>query len=59
MPKAMTFFGMAIAGLFALVFGLDLALRIPFQRVNVLIDIGFLLCAGVLGYLSWSTFREL
>lgn len=58
MAKVMTFGGMAVAGLTLLIFGLDLALKIPFGRANVLIDIGFVLCAGILGYLSWNVFRE-
>lgn len=58
MAKVMTFGGMAVAGLIALVFGLDLALGIPFGRANMLIDIGFALCAAILGYLSWNAFRD-
>lgn len=58
MAKVMTFGGMAVAGLIALVFGLDLALGIPFGRANMLIDIGFAICAGILGYLSWNAFRD-
>ncbi|MGI9457258.1 MAG: hypothetical protein ACR2NU_11905 [Aeoliella sp.] len=59
MAKVMTFGGMAVAGLTALVFGLDLALGIPFGRESMLMDIGFILSAGILGYLSWNTFREI
>lgn len=58
MAKAMTIGGMAVAGLIALVFGLDLAAGFPFQRQNLLMDIGFILCAGTLGYLSWRAYRE-
>jgi len=58
MAKVMTFGGMAVAGLIALVFGLDLALGIPFGRANMLIDIGFAICAAILGYLSWNAFRD-
>lgn len=59
MAKAMTFGGMAVAGLSLLLFGLDLALGIPFGRANILIDIGFVLCSGILGYLSWNAFSDL
>ncbi len=59
MAKAMTFGGMAVAGLSLLLFGLDLAIGFPFSRANILIDVGFVLCAGILGYLSWSAYREL
>lgn len=59
MAKVMTFGGMAIAGLTLLIFGLDLLIKIPFGRANTLIDIGFVLCAGILGYLSWNALRDL
>lgn len=59
MAKAMTFGGMAVAGLTFLLFGLDLAVGFPFARANMLIDIGFVICAGILGYLSWSAYRDL
>lgn len=59
MAKAMTFGGMAVAGLVLLLFGLDLVSGFPFGGENMLIDIGFVICAGILGYLSWNAFREL
>jgi hypothetical protein len=58
MAKVMTFGGMAVAGLTLLIFGLDLVLKIPFNRENPLMDVGFILCAGILGYLSWNAFRD-
>jgi hypothetical protein len=58
MPKALTISGMAVAGLLLLMFGLDLALQFPFGRASKAMDIAFLICAIVLGYMSWSTFRE-
>jgi hypothetical protein len=39
-------------------FGLDLALGFPFGRVAPTMDILFLVCAAMLGYMSWSTYRE-
>lgn len=59
MAKALTFGGMAVAGLSLLAFALDLVIGIPFGGENMLIDIGFILCAAILGYLSWNAFREL
>ena len=58
MSKAMTIAGMVVAGLLALVFTLDLGLKIPFDRANWLMDAGALIAAAVLGYLSWDAFRE-
>lgn len=58
MAKAMTIAGMAIAGLIGLLFGLDLALGIPFSRASTLTDVVFVISAGVLGYLAWHAFRD-
>ena len=58
MSRALTIFGMVVAGLMAFVFSFDLALGFPFDRADKTMDICFLLCAGILGYLSWATMRE-
>ena len=59
MPKALTVSGMAVAGLLALLFGLDLAAQFPFGRpAGWISEILLLAGALVLGYLSWSAFRE-
>lgn len=57
MPKALTISGFVVAGLLLLVFGLDLALGI--LNGNMTMDILFLLCAAILAYLSWNTWRSL
>jgi hypothetical protein len=41
-----------------LVFGLDLVTTIPFGRAAAALDIGFLIAAAILGYLSYVTLRE-
>jgi hypothetical protein len=58
MPKALCLAGTIVAGLLLLVFGLDLAIKFPFHRVSMTMDIGCLLCAVILGYISWTTLRE-
>jgi hypothetical protein len=60
MAKAMSIAGMVVAGLLALIFGLDLVpgLGIPFSGVEKVTDIGFLISATILGYLSWNAFRD-
>ena len=58
MPKALCIVGMVIAGLLIILFGLDLAIGIPFGKTNAVMNIGFLVCAAILGYVSWATFRE-
>jgi hypothetical protein len=58
MPKALCILGVATAALFLLLFGMDLAVGFPFGGASMVMDIIFLLCSGVLGYLSWVTLRE-
>jgi hypothetical protein len=58
MPKMLTIAGMVIAALLFLVFGLDLAIRFPFSREVWIADVLFLVCAAILGYMSWLTYRE-
>ncbi|HND56526.1 MAG TPA: hypothetical protein PLV92_29110 [Pirellulaceae bacterium] len=61
MPKALCMTGMVIAILILVLFLLDLTMPsawAPFKRASAMMDIGFILCAVGLGYLSWTTFRE-
>jgi hypothetical protein len=58
MPKVLTISGMVVAVLLVLLFGLDLAIQIPFSGASRWMDIAILVCAAILGYISWSTFRE-
>ncbi len=59
MPKALCYAGMAIAAVTLILFLLDLVLKIPFGRENMLMDIVFVLASGALAYLSWSSLRDL
>jgi len=58
MAKAMSIAGMVVAGLLLFAFGLDLGLGIPFGGEQKMMDLGFVISAGILGYLSWDAFRE-
>jgi hypothetical protein len=58
MAKAMSIAGMVVAGMLALIFAADLAVGIPFGRVELMTDVGFLVSAIILGYLSWNAFRD-
>ena len=58
MAKAMSIFGMAVAALLLLAFGLDAILGVPFGGANTVMDIGFAVCAAILGYMSWDAFRS-
>ena len=59
MPKMLTIMGMIVACLVLLLFGADLAVSFPFQRVSPTMDILFVICALMMGYMSWSSFRDL
>jgi hypothetical protein len=58
MAKAMSIAGMVVAGLLFFAFGFDLALGFPFGGQEILMDVGFVVSAAILGYLSWDAFRE-
>jgi len=61
MPKALCMTGMVIAILILVLFLLDLAVPAawaPFKKASWMMDVGFMLCAGGLAYLSWATYRE-
>jgi hypothetical protein len=59
MSKAMTIVGMVVAGLVGVVFALDLALQVPFDRASIAMDIGAVIAAALLGYLSWDAMRDI
>ena len=66
MPKALCLTGLVIAILVFLIFFFDLLFGMlgmtsfaPFKMSSLLMDLIFLLCAGGLAFLSWTSFREL
>jgi hypothetical protein len=59
MAKALCIFGLIVAGLFVLIFGLDLAINFPFNGANkIFMDIPMIICSLALGYISWTSIRE-
>ncbi len=58
MPKVLCLLGLVVAALLLIVFGLDLAARVPFRGYSKLMDIGFIIAAVMLAYLAWMTYRE-
>jgi len=58
MPKALCILGLVISVLLLVIFGLDLTMSVPFGRDEMVMDIGFLIAAGLLGYISFVTMRE-
>ena len=59
MARGLTIIGMVVAILLLVLFSLDLAIKVPFQRFSILMDVSFVVCALLLGYMSWSTMKEL
>lgn len=59
MAKAFAILGMLVAVCLILVFGLDLAIGIPFGKVSQFMDIAMLVCGLIVAFLGWTTFRDL
>jgi len=59
MSKAMTIAGLVVAALILLVFSIDLFTGIPFGSEGKMMNIGAITASAILGYLSFSTFKEL
>jgi uncharacterized membrane protein len=58
MPKALAISGLVVAGLLVLISGMDLAIGLPLGGVSKAMDITFLIAAAIMGYVSWTTYRE-
>lgn len=58
MAKAMSIFGMVVAALMLLAFGLDLVIGQPFGGASSTIDIGFVVASAILGYMAFDAFRS-
>ena len=58
MPKALCIVGTVVAVVVFLVFGFDVAIGFPFGKASPIVDVGFIVCSLILGYLSWTTLRE-
>jgi len=59
MPKALTILAMVVAVLLFLVFALDAAVGIPFGQASLTMDVGVIVAAGALGFLSFAAYRDL
>lgn len=65
MPKALCISGMVISILIFIVFFIDFLMGLigfglyaPFKNANTMMDIIFFVGAAILGYLSWSTWKD-
>jgi hypothetical protein len=64
MPRLLCLGGLVVAGLVLLLFLLDLIMSFAgmgslFRYPSLLMDISFMLCSAVLGYLSWMSLKEI
>ena len=59
MPRILCIIGLVISCLIALLFLLDMAAGVPFNRHSMLMDGVFLVSALVFAFLSFQTYREL
>lgn len=60
-PKKMVIGSMVVAGLVAAAAIADLVIGVPFSGSThtKLMDILFIVCAAIVGYLSWDAYRDL
>ena len=64
MPKLLCLGGLVVAGLVFLLFLVDLIMGFVgmgalFNYRSILMDIVFMVCSGILGYIAWTSLREL
>ena len=60
LPKRVVLASMIVAGVVALAAILDLVMGMPFGGKHTMImDILFLICAGIVGYLGWDAYKDL
>lgn len=59
MSKKLVYGSMAAAGVVALMAMSDLVIGVPFSgTLTKTMDIVFIVCAGILGYLCWTCLRD-
>jgi len=60
LPKNVVILSMAVAGVVALLALADLIMKVPFGGEHTfLMDILFLVSAGIVGYLGWDAYKDL
>ena len=56
--KPLCFFGIIFGALVVLLFGLDLAIKLPFGRPSSILNTGFIIMGLILIYTGWMTQKE-
>lgn len=64
MPRMLCLGGLVVAGLVLLLFLVDLIMTLGgmgslFRYPSMMMDVAFMICSGILGYLAWSSLREI
>lgn len=59
MEKWLCWGSMGAAGLLCLMFLLDITVKIPFQQVNVFVDVFGIIASGLVFYLAWDAFKDI
>lgn len=61
LPKNVVVASMAVSGLVALLAIADLALGVPFAGMEhtMIMDIMFIICAAIVGYLGWDALKDM
>ncbi len=54
MAKLVSIIGMVMSGLVAILFLADLIAGVPFSKISIAADVGFVLSSLILAYMSWS-----
>lgn len=57
--KMLVWYGFVVAAILTLSFGLDLVIGAPFLHASPLMDVTFVGCGLVLGYMCWDVYRNL
>ena len=58
MAKVLCLFALVVSSIIFLIFFLDLILGVPFARINIMMDIAFVVSSIIIGLFGFLTFRE-
>jgi len=58
MGKYLCWAALGISGFMLFLFVSDLAVKTPFGRISIVVDVVGALASGIVMYLSWEAFRE-
>jgi hypothetical protein len=59
MEKWLCLGAMGVAGLLLLVFVLDLAIKVPFDRLSSTVDVCTIIASAFVFYMAWDAYKDL